>query len=74
MSPSMLEALRQILETNTFDRVEVYRKGKMYLWVFVAGQEEFAWNGPATDQSPEADRSCVRRDVSARSNESNLKN
>jgi len=47
----MPETLKQILETNTFDRVEVYRKGKMYLRVFVAGQEEFAWDGPATDQA-----------------------
>jgi hypothetical protein len=47
----MPETLKQILETKTLDRVELYRKGKIYLRVFVAGQEEFAWDGPATDQA-----------------------
>jgi hypothetical protein len=47
----MPETLKQILETNTFDRVEVYRRAKMYLRLFVVGQGEFAWDGPATDQA-----------------------
>jgi len=47
----MPETLKQILGTKTLDRVELYRKGKIYLRVFVAGQEEFAWDGPATDQA-----------------------
>ena len=50
-SPSMPETLKQILETRALDRVELYRKGKIHLRVFVAGQEEFAWDGRATDQA-----------------------
>ncbi len=48
----MSEALKQILETSAFDRVEEYRwKRKKYLRVFVVGHEEFAWDGPETEQS-----------------------